>query len=49
VVAVWSAGPNAKYAARLRRFGFTTEVLRVPPRIGSRSTHVLFVGTKPAR
>jgi spermidine synthase len=49
VLAVWSAGPNEKYAARLRRFGFSAEVLRVPTRIGSRSKHVLFIGTKPAR
>lgn len=49
VLAVWSAGPNAKYAARLDRFGFDPEVLRVPVRIGSRGSHVLFIGTKPAR
>jgi spermidine synthase len=49
VLAVWSAGPNAKYAARLRRFGFALEVLRVPTRTGARSTHVLFIGRKPAR
>jgi spermidine synthase len=48
VLAVWSAGPNAKYAARLSRFGFEPEVLRVPVRIGSRGSHVLFLGTKPA-
>jgi spermidine synthase len=48
VLAVWSAGPNAKYAARLQRFGFEPEVLRVPVREGSRGTHVLFIGTKPA-
>jgi hypothetical protein len=49
VLAVWSAGPSAKYAARLGRFGFDPEVLRVPVRIGSRGSHVLFIGTKPAR
>ncbi len=49
VLAVWSAGPNAKYAARLQRFGFDPEVLRVPIRIGSRASHVLFIGTKPSR
>lgn len=47
VLAVWSNGPNAKYAARLERFGFEPEVLRVPIRTGSRGTHVLFIGTKP--
>lgn len=45
---VWSAGPNAKYAARLARFGFEPEVLRVPASAGGRVTHVLFLGTKPA-
>jgi spermidine synthase len=47
VLAVWSAGPNAKYAARLQRFGFEPEVLRVPARTGGRASHVLFLGTKP--
>lgn len=47
VLAVWSAGPNAKYAARLDRFGFDTEVLRVPVRAGGRGTHVIFLGIKP--
>ena len=43
VLAVWSAGPNAKYAHRLERFAFDVEVLHVPARIGSRATHVLFL------
>ena len=47
VLGVWSAGPNAKYAARLARFGFESEVLRVPARTGGRASHVLFLGTKP--
>jgi spermidine synthase len=47
VLGVWSAGPNAKYAARLARFGFAPEVLRVPARSGGRAAHVLFLGTKP--
>lgn len=47
VLGVWSANPNAKYAARLARFGFDTEVLRVPAREGGRTMHVLFMGTKP--
>lgn len=46
VLGVWSAGPNAKYAARLRRFGFDVEVLRVPARSGGRAAHVLFLGTR---
>ena len=46
VLAVWSAGPNDKYAARLKRLGFASEVLRVPVRKGARATHVIFVGRK---
>lgn len=46
VLAVWSAGPNDKYATRLKRFGFDGEVVRVPVRIGARATHVLFLGKK---
>jgi spermidine synthase len=48
VLGVWSAGRNAKYAARLQRFGFEPEVLRVPARAGGRAAHVIFLGTKPA-
>lgn len=48
VLCVWSANPNAKYAARLARFGFEPEVLRVPARAGGYTTHVLFLGTKPS-
>jgi spermidine synthase len=48
VLGVWSAGPSAKYAARLKRFDFAPEVLRVPARTGGRATHVLFLGTKSA-
>lgn len=47
VLGVWSASPNAKYAARLKRFGFRPEVRRVPARTGGRASHVLFLGTKP--
>lgn len=47
VLAVWSANPNAKYAARLKRFGFEPEVLHVPASTIGRGTHVLFIGTKP--
>jgi spermidine synthase len=47
VLGVWSAGPNAKYAARLARSGFAAEVLRVPARTGGRASHVIFLGTKP--
>ena len=47
VLGVWSAEQNAKYAARLKRFGFDTEVRRVPARAGGRASHWLFLGTKP--
>ena len=47
VLAVWSNGPNAKYVARLKRFGFDPEVLWVPIDTGSRGRHVLFVGYRP--
>lgn len=48
VLGVWSAGPDAKYAARLKRFDFAPEVLRVAARTGSGARHVLFLGTKSA-
>lgn len=46
VLSVWSAGPNDKYAARLKRHGFACEVLRVPVQKGARATHVLFIGKR---
>jgi predicted membrane-bound spermidine synthase len=46
VLGVWSAGPNGKYAERLKRFGFEPQVLCVPARTGGRAAHVLFLGTK---
>jgi spermidine synthase len=48
VLCVWSNGPNAKYTARLKRFGFDPEVLFVPAGTTGRMSHVLFIGTKPA-
>lgn len=48
VLGVWSAGVNAKYAARLQRLGFDAEMVRVPAREGGRTTHVLFLGRKRA-
>jgi len=49
VLGVWSAGPNAKYAERLRRFGFDTEVVKSSARKGGRAWHVLFLGKKLPR
>lgn len=46
VLGVWSAAPSDRYAMRLKRQGFATEVLRVPIRKGARATHVLFIARK---
>ena len=46
VLAVWSAGENAKYVKRLERHGFGVEVMRVAARAGSRARHVIFVGER---
>jgi spermidine synthase len=43
VLAVWSAGPNARFARRLAGAGFDVEVVRVAARNGSRAHHVLFL------
>lgn len=48
VLAVWSAGPNARYARRLEGFGFDVEVLRVSAHAGGRAKHVLFLGKRTA-
>jgi spermidine synthase len=46
IVAVWSAGPNARYERKLESFAFDVEVLRVPARIGARAKHVLFLAKR---
>ena len=46
VLAIWSAGPNARYQRKLEGFGFDVEVLRVAARAGSRARHVLFVAKR---
>jgi spermidine synthase len=46
VVAVWSAGPNARYERRLESESFDVEVLRVAARAGSRPMHVLFLAKR---
>jgi spermidine synthase len=43
VLAVWSAGPNARYRRRLERHAADVEMLSVPARSGSRTRHVVFV------
>jgi spermidine synthase len=51
VLAVWSAGPNARYRRRLERHAADVEMLSVPARFGSRTRHVVFVARAraPAR
>ena len=46
VLAVWSAGPNARYERRLGSLGFEVEVLRVAARVGSRARHVIFLAQR---
>jgi spermidine synthase len=46
VLAVWSAGPSARFERRLAATGFDVEVLRVAARKGSRARHTLFLGTR---
>ncbi len=48
VLAVWSAGPNARYARKLESLGFDVDVEWVAARLGSRARHVLFFGTPRA-
>jgi spermidine synthase len=43
VLAVWSAGPDPAYRARLARGGFAAEERRVPAAESGRERHVIFV------
>jgi spermidine synthase len=43
VLAVWSAGPNARYQRRLEAHGAEVEVLSVQARAGLKVRHVVFV------
>lgn len=45
VLAVWSAGPSARYVKKLESLGFDVDVERVAARVGSRGRHVLFLAT----
>lgn len=49
ILAVWSAGPNARFERRLSSAGFDVEVLRVAVRAGSRARHVLFLAGRGAQ
>jgi len=48
VLAVWSAGPNARFERRMANAGFGVEVMRVSVHAGSRAKHVLFLGVRGA-
>jgi spermidine synthase len=43
VLAVWSSGPNARYARRLEKHGADVEVMSVEARLGSSMRHVVFM------
>jgi spermidine synthase len=47
VLAIWSAGPNARFEKRLAGAGFEVDVLRVFARKGSGGHHVLFLAQRP--
>ena len=48
-LAVWSAGPDERYRARLEKAGLAAEVQAVPARSGTSkgARHVVFVAVKP--
>lgn len=46
VLAVWSAGVNARFERRLSEAGFDVKVMRVAVRPGARAQHVLFLGVR---
>jgi spermidine synthase len=48
VLAVWSAGPNARFERRLASAGFDVEVVRVAACEGSRARHVVFLAERRA-
>ncbi|MGO8996225.1 MAG: spermidine synthase [Polyangiaceae bacterium] len=48
VLAVWSAGPSARYQRNLERHAAEVEVLSVSARIGSNMRHVVFVAKAAA-
>ncbi|MBP0618137.1 spermidine synthase [Jiella mangrovi] len=48
VLAVWSQGPDERFAARLRKSAFDVEEVRVKAHRGKRGArHVIWFGTKP--
>ncbi len=50
VLAVWSSGPDAAFASRLRRSGFEVEEIKVRAHRGrSGAKHVIWIATRPKR
>jgi spermidine synthase len=47
VLAVWSAGPNARFQRQLVGAGFEVEVLRLVARKGTRKHHIVFLARRP--
>jgi spermidine synthase len=48
VLAVWSAGPNARFGRRLADAGFDVEAMPVAARKGSRARHIIFLAERRA-
>jgi spermidine synthase len=46
VLAIWSAGPNARFERRLAGAGFKVDVVRVFARKGSKGHHILFLAQR---
>ena len=46
VLAVWSAGPDEPYIARLKHGGFAVEALRVEARPGGKAKHIVFLAKR---
>jgi spermidine synthase len=46
VLAVWSAGPNARFQRQLVGAGFKVDVLRLVARKGSRKHHIVFLAQR---
>lgn len=49
VLAVWSAGPERSFTARLQKVGFKVEERRVRAHAGKGARHVIWLATKPDR
>ncbi|UPT63762.1 MAG: hypothetical protein M0D54_04235 [Hyphomonadaceae bacterium JAD_PAG50586_4] len=45
MLAIWSAGPDASFARRLRHVGFKVEEVEVRARAGKGARHVIWFAT----